>query len=123
MLCYSLPDPLCNLFGRAVAIDDTESAGVMPGKGEIRFPHFPVKFERLLIHARFFRREQRSVPGVCAAERGVDINIDQQRQIRRQPAAGDAIECEDGLFTQTAAVSLICERRICEPVAKDDLTR
>ena len=94
-------------------------SGSRRGERVIGVVDLAVELERLIVHAGFAVRLG-DVAGAGARQAGFGIDIHQDRQVRLEPAAGDAIERRDGVGAQAAAVALIDQRRIGEAVGKHD---
>ena len=90
------------------------------GELMIRLANLAVKLERLLIEPRLDVLRA-LIAAVRARQARLDIDVDHQRQIRHQPAAGDAIHFVHHFRAQPARRALIHQRRIGEAVAQHDL--
>jgi len=87
------------------------------GHREVGLAHAVVELDGLLVHAALDRVQ---VALARAREARLEVDIDQQRHVRSQAAAGDAREVGDYLFSEAAPEALVGQRGICEAIREDD---
>src|SRR5580658_22738 len=118
---HGLPDLGCYGFDGGAPVDDPEALRLARRQRVIRLVSLAVEFQRLLVHARF-GVPLGGVARVRPRQADLRIDIDEQRQIRNQAAAGDAVERHHCLRTEATPAALIDQRRIGEAIRKHDLT-
>src|ERR1022692_2943300 len=117
-----LPDFARYGFHAGAAIDDAEPMWLARRQCGVRLVDLTMELERLLVHARL-AVPLGGIARVRPRQAGFRVDIDEQRQIRNQAAAGNAVERHHRLRAQPAPAALIDQRRIGEPVRKHDLAR
>src|SRR4029453_17854149 len=102
-----------DLVGRAPRVDQPHALGLGPADLEIAAAHAPVKHQRLAL-------EVVEAPPPDAPESLRGIEIEEQREVREDPARGPHVQLADQVRIDAAAVALVGDRRIGVPVAEDD---
>src|SRR4029450_5589888 len=102
-----------DLVGRAPRVDQPHALGLGPADLEIAAAHAPVKHQRLAL-------EVVEAPPPDAPESLRGIEIEEQREVREDPARGPHVQLADQVRIHAAAVALVGDRRIGVPVAEDD---
>src|SRR5690242_8106414 len=113
---HAFPDSAGYFFRGAAAVDDAETVCMLLRKGQVRLTDLAMKLARLVIHAGFVSGAA-GITHPRASERGIEIQVDQKREVGREAVAGNAVEGEYGLGAQPAGIALIGERGIGETVA------
>src|ERR1035441_807671 len=101
-----LPDFGRYRFDAGAAVNDVEAVGLAQGQCVIRLVNLTMERDRLLVHARL-AMTLRGVARVRPRQAGFGVDIDEQRQVRNQAAAGNAVERHHRLSAQPAPAALI----------------
>src|SRR5262245_5287102 len=102
-----------DLVGRAVRTDQPDALGLGPMDLAIAATHAPVKRQRLAL-------EVVEAPPLDAPESLDGIEIEEQCEIRKDPARRPHVQLADQVRIDTAAIALVGDGRVGVPVAKDD---
>src|SRR5579859_99794 len=118
---HDIPDGTLDIVKGEAAIDPLDAVGLARGQSLVSLKHLAVEFHRLFVHAGF-RCGPGGVTGVGAGQAGLDIDVDENREIRLETTAGHAVQCEDGFGAESAAAALISQAGIGEAIGYHDLT-
>ena len=111
-----LHDLMVDFLRAPRCVDDPEPVRVPPGKVEECLADIPVELHLFRIETVGFERGAAAAP----FDPQFGIEVEHQRQVGFQLAAGKAVDPQDHVEIQAAGVSLIGRRRIEEPVAEQD---
>src|SRR5437867_7587819 len=102
-----------DLGGRAARADEPHALGLRPVDLEIAPAHAPVKRQRLALEV-----VEMAPPDAPQSLRGIEI--EEQREVREDPAGRPHVQLADEVRIDTAAVALVGDGRVGVPVAEDD---
>ena len=91
-------------------------------EGQVRLTDLAMKLARLVIHAGFVSGAA-GITHPRASERGIEIQVDQKREVGREAVAGNAVERENGFGAKPARIALVGKRGVGETVANNNLAR
>src|SRR2546425_91047 len=102
-----------DLGGWAARADEPHALGLRPVDLEIAAAHAPVKRQRLALEV-----VEVAPPDAPQSLRGIEI--EEQREVREDPAGRPHVQLADEVRIDTAAVALVGDGRVGVPVAEDD---
>src|SRR6185437_4723698 len=108
MGAHNLPNVVLDRVDGGAAVDDFDALRLPLCEGVVGMVDALVELERLIVHAGF-RMWFGDVAGTGAGERSFGIHVDQNREIRFEAAARDAVQRLDGFDAEIAAAALIDE--------------
>ena len=98
-----------NFFGRAAGINHPHPIWFAFGKFEETLADLAVKLRRFIVKPALAGRALR-VPGMGAGQRRLGVHIEDQGQIRIEPAGGEPVEPRHLVPTEAAHQALVDER-------------
>src|SRR5438445_2850052 len=119
MRAHHAPNLLRHLVHARPPVDRSKSLRLGRRQRAVSVADSVVELRFLLLHA--VGAIPTPIARLGASLAGSQIDLDEQREVRLETAAGNPVESQHGIGAQSAAASLVRQGRVGEPVREYDL--